>query len=111
MSRWFNFKWTKYFDELDDSFLDFSLEDQQKFSSQVNEYIQGLPEEEQNQIKEKLEIDDLTDDIVLTSIVTNGTSKVFTIIAKVNGFFIKRHLILTTVPVCWSDNAVGYWTT
>ena len=80
------FQMGKVFHELDDSFQNFSLEDQQKFSSQVNEYIQSLPEEKQNQIKEKLGIDDITDDIVLKSIATSGTSKVFTIIAEVSGF-------------------------
>lgn len=80
------FQMGKVFHELDDSFQNFSLEDRQKFSSQVNEYIQSLPEEKQNQIKEKLGMDDLTDDIVLMSIATSGTSKVFTIIAEVSGF-------------------------
>ena len=39
------FQMGKVFHELDGGFQDFSLEDQQTFSSQVNEYIQSLPEE------------------------------------------------------------------
>ena len=80
------FQMSKVFHELDGGFQDFSLEDQQKFSSQVNEYIQSLPEEQQKQIKEKLEIDEITDENILISIATSGTSKVFTFIAEVSGF-------------------------
>jgi len=80
------FQMGKVFNELDDSFQDFSIEDQKKFASQVNDYIHSLPEEKQVNIKEKLGVDDLTDELVRKAIATSGTSIVFAIIVEVSGF-------------------------
>jgi hypothetical protein len=80
------YQMSKVFNELDDSFKDFTIEDQTKFASQVNEYIQSLPEEKQSKIKEKLGINDLTDEMVRKAIAASGTSIVFAIIVEISGF-------------------------
>lgn len=80
------FQMSKIFNELDDSFQDFSIKDQTKFAAQVNEYIQDLAEEKQKKIKEKLGVDDLTDEMVRKAIATSGTSIVFAVIVEVSGF-------------------------
>ncbi|MBM7660385.1 hypothetical protein JOC85_001152 [Bacillus mesophilus] len=80
------YQMSKVFSELDGGFKDFSINDQTKFASQVNDYIQSLPEEKQQVIKEKLGINDLTDEMVRKAIATSGTSIVFAIIVEVSGF-------------------------
>jgi hypothetical protein len=80
------FQMSKVFSSLDGSFQDFSIENQTKFAAQVNDYIQSLPEEKQVKIKEKLGINDLTDEMVRNVIATSGTSIVFAIIVEVSGF-------------------------
>ncbi len=80
------FQMSKVFSELDSSFHDFPIQDQTQFASQVNEYIQSLPEEKQVKIKEKLGINDLSDEMVHKTIATSGTSIVFAVIVEVSGF-------------------------
>ncbi|MDS9470931.1 hypothetical protein [Sporosarcina pasteurii] len=80
------FQMSKLFNELDNSFKDFTIDDQTKFASQVNEYIQSLPKEKQKQIKDKLGIDELTDEMIRKAIATSGSSIVFAIIVEVSGF-------------------------
>jgi len=80
------FQMSKVFNELDYRFQDFSITDQTKFASQVNEYIQSLPEDKQVKIKRKLGVDDLTDEMVRKAIATSGTSIVFASIVEVSGF-------------------------
>lgn len=86
LQQMIEFQMRKIFNELDDSFKDFSIEDQTKFAVKVNEYIHSLPEEKQTKIKEKLGINDLTDEMVRKAIATSGTSIVFAIIVEVSGF-------------------------
>lgn len=80
------YQMSKVFNEIDNSFQDFSIQDQTKFANQVNEYIHSLPIEKQNKIKEKLGVNDLTDEMVRKAIATSGTSIVFAIIVEVSGF-------------------------
>ena len=80
------FQMSKVFSELDDSFNDFTIEDQTKFAEQVNDYIHSLPEEKQHKIKEKLGLNDLSDEMVRKTIAASGTSVVFAIIVEVSGF-------------------------
>ncbi|WP_042225368.1 hypothetical protein [Oceanobacillus manasiensis] len=80
------YQMSKVFNELDYSIHDFDTKDQMKFASQVNDYLQSLPEEQQAKIKEKLGIDDLTDEMVSKAIATSGTSIVFAIIVEISGF-------------------------
>ena len=80
------FQMSRVFSELDDSFNDFSIEDQTKFAEQVNDYILSLPEEKQQKIKEKLGLNDLSDEMVRKTIAASGTSVVFAIIVEVSGF-------------------------
>src|SRR5690606_7889934 len=86
LQQMIKFQMSKLFNELDNSFKDFTIDDQTKFASQVNEYIQGLPEEKQRKIKEKLGVDDLTDEMIRKAIATSGSSIVFAIIVEVSGF-------------------------
>ncbi|KGR73653.1 AAA family ATPase [Ureibacillus manganicus] len=86
LQQMIQFQMSKMFSELDGSFQDFTIEDQTKFASQVNDYIQSLPEEKQAKIKEKLGINDLSDEMVRAAIATSGTSIVFAIIVEVSGF-------------------------
>lgn len=81
-----NFQMNKIFDEFDQNFEDFTIEDQTRFAAQVNAYINNLPQEKQQKIKEKLGIDDLTDEVIRKAITTSGTSLVFAIIVEVSGF-------------------------
>lgn len=76
----------KLFQQLDKSFHDFTNEDQVKFASQVNDYIQSLPEEKQAKIKEKLGINEVTDKLILKALATSGTSIVFAAIVEISGF-------------------------
>lgn len=80
------FQMSKLFDELDNNFKDFTIEEQTKFASKVNEYLQSLPEEQQKIIKEKLGVNDLTNDMIRKVIITSGSSILFAIIVEVSGF-------------------------
>ena len=86
LQQMITYQMSKVFSELDQSFQDFTIEDQTKFAAQVNEYIHSLPEDKQAKIKDKLGINDLTDDMVRKAIATSGTSIVFAIIVEVSGF-------------------------
>lgn len=86
LQQMITFQMSKVFNELDHSFHEFTAEDQSRFAAQVNEYIQSLPEDKQFKIKEKLGVNDLTDDVVRKAIATSGTSIVFAIIVEVSGF-------------------------
>lgn len=86
LQQMIQFQMSKLFNELDNSFKDFTIEDQTKFALQVTEYIQSLPEEKQAKIKEKLGVDDLTDEMMRKAIATSGSSIVFAIIVEVSGF-------------------------
>ncbi len=86
LQQMIKFQMSKLFNELDNSFENFTIEDQTKFASQVNEYIQSLPKEKQSKIKEKLGVDDLTDEMIRMAIATSGSSIVFAIIVDVSGF-------------------------
>ncbi|MCA0972266.1 hypothetical protein LCM20_16780 [Halobacillus litoralis] len=81
-----NFQMMQVFSEFDDNFDGFSIEDQTKFAQKVNEYILSLPKEKQEKIKEKLGVDQLTNEVVRKAIATSGTSIVFAIIVEVSGF-------------------------
>ena len=76
----------KVFSELDNSFQDFSIDEQTRFASQVNTYIQSLPIEKQQVIMEKLGIDHFTDEMIRKTIAASGTSVVFAILVEVSGF-------------------------
>jgi hypothetical protein len=86
LQQMIQFQMSKVFSELDDSFNDFSIEDQTKFAELVNDYIHSLPEEKQQKIKEKLGLNDLSDEMVRKTIAASGTSVVFAIIVEVSGF-------------------------
>jgi hypothetical protein len=86
LQQMIQFQMSKVFSELDDSFNDFTIEDQTKFAAQVNDYILSLPEEKQQKIKDKLGLNDLSDEMVRKTIATSGTSIVFAIIVEVSGF-------------------------
>ena len=86
LQQMIQFQMSKIFSQLDDSFQHFSIEDQEKFAAQVAEYISSLPEEKQSKIKEKLGINDLTNEMVRKAIAASGTSIVFAIIVEVSGF-------------------------
>ena len=86
LQQMIQFQMSKVFSELDDSFNDFTIEDQTKFASQVNDYIHSLPEEKQQKIKDKLGLNDLSDEMVRKTIAASGTSIVFAIIVEVSGF-------------------------
>ena len=86
LQQMIQFQMSKVFSELDDSFKDFTIEDQTKFASQVNDYIHSLPEEKQQKIKDKLGLNDLSDEMVRKTIAASGTSVVFAIIVEVSGF-------------------------
>ena len=85
LQQMIRFQMSKVFRELDGGFQEFSLEDQMKFASQVNEYIHSLPEEKKQMIQEELDIPELTDMTIGKAIMMNGTSMVFAIIAEVSG--------------------------
>lgn len=86
LQQMIQYQMSKIFRELDGNFHEFSIEDQTKFASQVNDYINSLPADKQNKIKEKLGIDELTDEMVRKALATSGTSIVFAIIVEVSGF-------------------------
>ncbi|MCQ6276369.1 hypothetical protein JMM81_15750 [Bacillus sp. V3B] len=85
LQQMIRFQMSKVFRELDGSFQDFTVEDQMKFASQVNEYIHSLSEEKKIIIQEELDITELTDEMIRKAITTSGTSRVFAIIAEVSG--------------------------
>lgn len=80
------YQMSKVFRELDDSFNDLDIKDQTQFAAQVNEFLHSLPEHKQEKIKDKLGINDLTDDVLRKTIATSGTSIVFAIIVEISGF-------------------------
>lgn len=86
LQQMIQFQMSKVFSELDDSFNDFTIEDQTRFAAQVKDYIQSLPEDKQQKIKEKLGLNDLSDEMVRKTIAASGTSIVFAIIVEVSGF-------------------------
>lgn len=80
------FQMNQLFQGIDSSFQSFTIQDQEKFAAEVNKYILSLPEEKQKQIKDRLGIDDLTEDIMRKTLATSGTSIVFAILVEVGGF-------------------------
>ena len=81
-----NFQMKKIFSEFDHQFNNLTEEDQVTFVSKIHEYIQSLPQEKQEKIKEKLGINDLTHDVIRKVITTSGTSILFAVIVEISGF-------------------------
>lgn len=80
------YQMNQLFNEVEADFGEFTFEQQHDFAHQVNEYILSLPEDKQEQIKEKLGINELSDEMVRKAIATSGTGIVFAIIVEVSGF-------------------------
>ena len=86
LQRMINYQMYTLFKNLDDDFNKLSDQDMREIASQVTKYIKSLPEEKQKLIKEKLGIDELTDDLIRKAIVTSSVSFVFATIVEISGF-------------------------
>lgn len=103
----------KIFHEIDGKFQEFYIDDQVKFADQVAAYLQKLPEEQQEQIKEKLGIDDVTNEVVRSVIARSGISIVFGIIVEVSGFafyMMATSLFASTVGLLGVTLPFGFYT-
>ena len=76
----------KIFESFDQSQTDLDDETTENLIQQIEAYIQSLPLEKQRQIKEKLNIDELTNSTIKQLIATQGTAVLMAIIVEVAGF-------------------------
>lgn len=76
----------KIFAEFDQKIGDLSDDQTEAFVGQIEEYIVALPAEKQLQIKDKLDIDELTTKTLRQLVVSQGTVLVMTIVVEVAGF-------------------------
>lgn len=76
----------KIFQSFDAQMNNLSEADTERLVEQIDDYIQALPEEKQQKIKERLNIDDLTNKTLNQILLTQGTTVLITIIVEVAGF-------------------------
>ncbi|RBW71021.1 hypothetical protein [Bacillus taeanensis] len=69
------------------------LENQKEFSSKINDYIYGLPNDQQQKIKQKLGIEDFSEELMRRKMETSGLSIVFSIIAETSSFSFYNQLL------------------
>ena len=76
----------KIFQSFDETIGDLSEQQTENLVVQIEQYIQALPAEKQRQIKEKLNIDELTTKTIRQLVVSQGTVIIMSIIVEVAGF-------------------------
>lgn len=76
----------KIFESFDEGRKELTEADTEQLVDQIDDYIQSLPLEKQQQIKEKLHIDELTNSTIKQLIASQGTAVIMAIIVEVAGF-------------------------
>lgn len=76
----------KIFADFNTKLDELSEAETEQFVEKIENYIQSLPSEKQRQIKEKLDIDELTAKTLRQLMVSQGTVLVMTIVVEVAGF-------------------------
>lgn len=72
--------------QVDQKIHETSTKNQEDFVEEIKAYIQKLPAEKQQQVKEKLGIDELTNSVLKKFISTSGVSLLFAGLVEVTGF-------------------------
>ncbi|MCM3721195.1 hypothetical protein [Solibacillus isronensis] len=76
----------KVFQSFDESLKEMSPEQTDDFVEQIEQFIASLPEQKQREIKEKLQLDELTSKTVKQLVLSQGSVVVLAIIVEVAGF-------------------------
>ena len=76
----------KVFESFDTSMDELSEDEQQTFIEKIEAFMKSLPAEKQCELKEKLNIDDLTTQTIRQLIVSQGSVLVLTVLVEVAGF-------------------------
>ena len=63
-----------------------SPEKQREYLEKVQAFIESMPDEKQDQIKQRLGVEQLTRDVLQKIVVTSGASILFAVIVEVSGF-------------------------
>lgn len=59
---------------------------QQEYIAKVQSFVQSMPSEKQEQIKQRLGVDQLTNEVLQKVVLTSGASVLFAVIVEVSGF-------------------------
>lgn len=81
-----HYQMQKVFSTFDGKFKEFNDKERNDFTEKIHQFLMDLPAEKQAQVKEKLQIDELTNDTVRQIMVTQGSVIVLSIIVEVAGF-------------------------
>ena len=76
----------KLFSTFDGKFRELDEKQTNEFTEKIYNFLQGLPAEKQNQLKSKLNIDDITNETIHQVMITQGSVVVLSIIVEVAGF-------------------------
>lgn len=81
-----NWQMNQVFKELDLKLTNLSEKDQDELTEKVIGYINALPNEQQEKIKEKLGVQEISDQVVKKVLAQSGASILFATIVEVSGF-------------------------
>lgn len=81
-----HYQMQKVFSTFDGKFKEFNERERDDFTEKIQQFLMELPAEKQAQLKEKLNIDDLTNETVRQIMLTQGSVIVLSIIVEVAGF-------------------------
>lgn len=103
----------KLFSTFDGKFRELESNEQDDFTAKIHQFIDELPAEKQTQLKDKLKIDDLTNESIRQVMMTQGSVIVLSIIVEVAGFAAYTTLttaIATTMAIVGVTLPFGVYT-
>ena len=80
------FQMQKVFESISGELNNLTAEQQDHFADQIESFINSLPNEQQKKIKEKLNIDSITNSTIKTVIATQGSAVLLAVIVEIAGF-------------------------
>jgi hypothetical protein len=84
---------TKLISNFDKQFLKISKEHQKEFTAKINDYVSGLPKEQQEEIKQKLGIEEFSVVLMGRKMEASGVNIVFLIIRETTGLSFYNQLL------------------
>ncbi|MEG0472913.1 MAG: hypothetical protein RR588_11310 [Solibacillus sp.] len=108
-----HYQMQKVFSTFDGKFKEFNEKERNDFTEKIHQFLMELPTEKQAQLKEKLQIDELTNDTVRQIMVTQGSVTVLSIIVEVAGFTAYTSLtsaIATSMAIVGMTRPFGVYT-
>lgn len=80
------FQMQKVFESIGSEINNLTAEQQDNFADQIESFINSLPNEQQKKIKEKLNIDSITNSTIKKVIATQGSAVLLAVIVEIAGF-------------------------